>query len=243
MIADSVYRASTDQKWCLDSGCTSHLCKDPDLFTNSRQIDGGVKLASDATALVTAKGDVQMSFSNGKRNKEVTLQNTLYVPTLRTNLVSVAKIVDRNHQVLFTGDRAYIQDASGNVKIMADRVGDLFYLREGQNKACAVSTDAPNDTKEWHRKLGHLNWRDILSMLRNDAVSGMNFRDNDVLPACDTCAANKLSSLPFPKRGKRTTAPLEIVHTDLCGPMRKESHGGARYFLTFTDDYSRWTEV
>jgi len=53
-------------------------------------------------ASATAKGDIQVTFSNDKQNKPVTLQNILYVPTLRMNLLSVAKIVDRKHQVLFT---------------------------------------------------------------------------------------------------------------------------------------------
>jgi len=158
--------------------------------------------------------------------------------------MSIAKIVDKKHQVLFTEKRAYVKDAAGKVKIVADRVGDPFYLRESENTTYAVSSDTSDSSTEWHRKLGHLNWKDtMLTMLRNDMVFGLNFKVDDILPACDACAAGKLTSLPFPKRGKRTSAPLEIVHTDLCGSMRKESHGGASYFLTFTDDYSRWTEV
>lgn len=77
-------------------------------------------------------------------------------------------------------------------------------------------------------------------MLRNNAVSGLNFRSNDSLPAC---AASNITSIPFPKRGKRTSASLEIVYTDVCGPMPIPSQGSARYLLTLTDDYSRWTEV
>jgi len=100
-VADSAYNVTIDQKWCLDSGSTSHLCRNSDLFANSRQIHSGVKLASNATAPVTAKGDVQITVSNGKQDKAVTLQNSLYVPTLRTNFMSIAKIVDKKHQVLF----------------------------------------------------------------------------------------------------------------------------------------------
>jgi len=196
-----------------------------------------VKLASNATAPVTAKGNVEITVSNGKQDKAITLQNALYVPTLRTNLMSIAKIVDKRHQILFIEKQAYVKDASG--KVVADRVGNLFYLRESENATYAVSSNTTDSSTEWHRKLGHLNWKDMLMMLRNDMVSGLDFKVDNTLPACDICAAGKLTSLPFPKRGKRTSAPLEIVHTDLCGPMRKESQGGASYFLTFTDDYSR----
>ncbi|XP_018304706.1 uncharacterized protein [Mycetomoellerius zeteki] len=123
---ESAWNTVCDPKWCLDSGCTSYLCNDSELFTSSHQLNSGIKLASDATAPATAKGDVQ---------------NTLYVPTLRTNLISVAKIIDKKHQVLFTEDRAYIKDAHGNTKMIVDRVGNLFYLRRGEDAACTISSD------------------------------------------------------------------------------------------------------
>ena len=40
-------------------------------------------------------------------------------------------------------------------------------------------------------------------------------------------------------RGIRSSSVLELVHSDVCGPMKAESLGGARYFITFIDDYSR----
>lgn len=36
---------------------------------------------------------------------------------------------------------------------------------------------------------------------------------------------------------------LEIIHTDLCGPMRTQSLRGSKYFMTFTDDFSRWCQI
>ena len=41
----------------------------------------------------------------------------------------------------------------------------------------------------------------------------------------------------------RAHIPLEIVHSDICGPMQRSSTGGCNYFLTFIDDYSRKTWV
>lgn len=53
-----------------------------------------------------------MTVSDGERDRPITLQNILYVPELRTNLLSVAKIVDKNHYVLFTEKRAYVKTRS-----------------------------------------------------------------------------------------------------------------------------------
>ena len=41
----------------------------------------------------------------------------------------------------------------------------------------------------------------------------------------------------------KSTRKLQIVHSDVCGPMHTESIGGCKYFVTFIDDYSRYCHV
>ena len=54
----------------------------------------------------------------------------------------------------------------------------------------------------------------------------------------------KITAKPFPKKSERETSqPLELVHSDICGPMQVESVGGSKYFVTFIDDYSKYTTV
>ncbi|KAL7296875.1 hypothetical protein TKK_0010267 [Trichogramma kaykai] len=92
--------ATTNDKWCLDRGSTSHICGDESKFKTFRTRAAVCKLASDATATIRAKGDVNTS-DNALRN--ITLKDTLYVPNLRSNLVSVAKVVDAGFNVNFGG--------------------------------------------------------------------------------------------------------------------------------------------
>ncbi|KAH9679431.1 hypothetical protein KPL71_026128 [Citrus sinensis] len=47
----------------------------------------------------------------------------------------------------------------------------------------------------------------------------------------------------FSAKGVRATVPLELVHTDVCGPINVQARGGYEYFITFTDDYSRYSYV
>ena len=83
---------------------------------------------------------------------------TLYVPDVRTNLISVAKIIDKGNAVTLTKDGAFVKDSDGNVKIAADRIGDLFYIR-GKNEVCAVAVESAvkNESESWHARLGHSN--------------------------------------------------------------------------------------
>ena len=58
--------------------------------------------------------------------------------------------------------------------------------------------------------------------------------------ACEPCLLGKMTKILFSGTMERATDLLEIIHTDVCGPMSVEARGGNRYFLTFTDDLSRY---
>lgn len=157
--------------------------------------------------------------------------------------MSVAKIVDNHHQVLFTKDKAFIQDSKGNATAIAKRVNNLFYLQGESPQAYIADRYEPSQTKLWHERLGHLNTKDLNSMWKTQSITGLKLESGTNRINCEICAAGKLSRTPFAATSKKNVGILDIVHTDVCGPMRTESHGGARYFVTFIDDASRWCQV
>ncbi len=94
----------------------------------------------------------------------------------------------------------------------------------------------------WHERLGHLN---MASLKELDAmVNGMNLKEVPLHHICEGSVKGKHQRTSFPKDGAtKASQLLEIVHIDVCGPMKTTLHGGARYFLTFIDDFSRKTHV
>ncbi|KAK1572648.1 hypothetical protein QYE76_018788, partial [Lolium multiflorum] len=64
--------------------------------------------------------------------------------------------------------------------------------------------------------------------------------DFESLDRCEACLMGKMTKTPFSGMMERATDLLEIIHTDVCGPMSVASRGGYRYVLTFTDDLSRY---
>ena len=52
-----------------------------------------------------------------------------------------------------------------------------------------------------------------------------------------------MTKRPFNAKGRRAQDLLELVHSDVCGPMSIQAKGGYEYFITFTDDYSRFGYV
>ena len=60
---------------------------------------------------------------------------------------------------------------------------------------------------------------------------------------CELCLIGKMTKTPFSGTMERASDLLEIIHIDVCGPMSVEAHGGYRYFLTLTDDLSRYVYI
>ena len=60
------------------------------------------------------------------------------------------------------------------------------------------------------------------------------------LDTCEPCLMGKMTRTPFNGTMERAVDLLGIIHTDVCGPMNITARNGFRYFVTFTDDLSRY---
>lgn len=97
--------------------------------------------------------------------------------------------------------------------------------------------------ERWHQRLGHSNYQRIRHMLSRDLISGVPQLPTASHIQCEACIKGKHNRHRIPKQAtNRATRPLELVHSDLCGPF-PASLTGSRYFITFTDDYSRFSWV
>ena len=95
---------------------------------------------------------------------------------------------------------------------------------------CKVDNDSA--TYLWHCCLGHIGVK-RMKKLHDDGLL-------ESLDACEPCLMGKMTKTPFSKTMERAIDLLEIIHTDVCDPMSMDARGGYCYFLTFTDDLSRY---
>ena len=95
------------------------------------------------------------------------------------------------------------------------------------------------DFATWHAKLVHIG-RDRMTRLDREGLLGSLTKVD--LQLCEPCLVGKACRKPF-GRTNRVAQPIELVHSDICGPMNKKARHGASYFLTLIDDYSRYSYV
>ena len=81
----------------------------------------------------------------------------------------------------------------------------------------------------WHRRLGHYYYNDL-----NKYLELHNIKDSE----CLDCKVSKLKRKPHTGKSPSASNILEIIHSDLIGPIRK-SITGKKYILTFIDEFSR----
>lgn len=89
----------------------------------------------------------------------------------------------------------------------------------------------------WHEKLGHQNKQYVERFLKQREIGYL--KDETF---CESCMKGKQHRKNFGTR-ERASSPGELVHTDICGPMSKDSIGKKRYFVAFTDDFSKYRHV
>ena len=88
----------------------------------------------------------------------------------------------------------------------------------------------------WHCRLGHIGVKRMKKIHDDGLLESLDYESVD---ACEPCLMGKMTKTLFYGTMERATDLLEIIHTDVCGPMSVEARGGYRYFLTFIDDLSR----
>ena len=238
--AYSVFAATNDNNvlnkdvWCLDSGATSHICCNRSFFETFVAHVELITLADQSEIKAEGRGTVRINECN------IVLNDVLFIPNLQCNFISVGRIAVKD-VVKFNSREAKIMDENGKTILCAEKLGDLF-LYTAKKNTLYMTTANIDEVMKWHNRYGHLNVAGLSELSRKKLVNGLNIQfPNEI--NCTTCLKSKCTTKPFSSSENRATELLEIIHTDICGPVNVNSSGGARYILTFIDDYSRYVFV
>ena len=91
-----------------------------------------------------------------------------------------------------------------------------------------------NSTYLWHCRLGYINEKHISKLHQVGLLNSFDFESYDT---CESCLLGKMTKDPFTGHSERANELLDLIHTDVCGPLSSDARGGYKYFITFTDDF------
>jgi hypothetical protein len=110
----------------------------------------------------------------------------------------------------------------------------LAYLNRNENKAV-------KEAKLWHKRMGHVNFKSLHQLNTNKVVIGVPTQST-LDGTCVGCMVEKQSKEKFPPKVSHwAEVVFELVYMDICGPLFVSLMLGSMYFITFIDDYNRWT--
>ena len=234
--------------WLIDSGANKNMGNDKESFTELRPLekDDPKKVAvGDGNLLdVKMKGTVELDVEVDGEIKKCKLKNTLFVPDLCFNLVSVGKASESEVTVIFSGDDCKFINKHSTVIATGQKVHGLYQLNCIKSKAKALCVTSKVNDKEsvWHSRFAHLGNKNLSKLSKEEMVLGFDYDIPKSQEICKPCAEGKHHRSKFPKEGgKRAKEILEIVHSDVWGKMDVQSLSKKEHFGTFIDDKSRFT--
>ena len=234
--------------WWVDSGATQHMNPEKKDFVEYTAFDDPVKvnLADKSYILAYGSGQIPIRLFDVNQPVDVLLKNVLYVPKIKNRLFSVSSAVEDGGCLQFDRESVTLKK-DGKSKTIGTKIGKLYHLNRRPDDSKEYCNLVKRDNVSlWHERFGHLNSGDLKLLNDQRLVNGMEMSSVDEAgdDVCHGCALGKSKRLPFPKKSfHKTTKPLQLIHSDVCGPVHVPSLGGSRYFVTFTDDYSRYVTV
>ena len=241
---------SRAEKWLVDSGASSHMTSNRKLLMDYEEFETPekVRLGDGRTVDAVGFGNIHLKMLfRVSQPKRSTMYRVLYVPQLSCNLFSVRAAASKGNFVKFGRSRCWIRDGKGRLCGMGTLEDKLYKLdceAVQPETASAATADEGNDIDTWHFRLGHASEQCVKNTANEELATGINLPKHTKLSFCEGCVAGKLKRAPFKPVGEiRSKRKLQLVHSDVCGPMPTDSIGGNKYFVTFIDDYSRCCAV
>nr|GEZ69041.1 retrovirus-related Pol polyprotein from transposon TNT 1-94 [Tanacetum cinerariifolium] len=171
--------------------------------------------------------------------------DSLNAKTLNVKSVSMCDkcVLHDKHNMKST---CFIRDLKGNDLLSGSPGTDLYSITlqntNSPNPICLVAKATSSQAWLWHRRLSHLNFDTINLLSKNDIVIGLPNVKFVKDHLCSSCELKKAKQKSFHiKLTPSSKRRLQLLHMNLCGPMRVASINGKRYVLVIVDDYSRYT--
>ncbi|GJR30660.1 putative ribonuclease H-like domain-containing protein [Tanacetum coccineum] len=231
-------------KGIVDSGCSRHMTGNKAYLVEYQDYNGGPVAFGGSKGYLPGKGKIK----TGKLDFE----DVCFVKELQHfNLFSVSQMCDKKNKVLFTDTECLVLSPDfklpdeNQVLLRVPRQNNMYSFKLKNivptgGLACLIVKATVDESNKWHRRLGHVNFKNLNKLMKGNLVRGLPskiFQNDHTCVACQkgkqhkaSCKAKLVSSI---------SQPLQLLHMDLFGPTSIRSINHKTYCLVITDDFSR----
>jgi hypothetical protein len=227
--------------WLIDSGASKHMTGYKESLSDLVQKDSPhkVKLGDDYQYPIKGVGEASYKLDSGKPMK---MKDVLYVPGLKKNLLSISALDEKGFRVAFIDGEVLMWPRGksiDDVVVIGVQEGGLYKLKGHFVSALVHSTITPSEL--WHRRFSHIHYKAL--PIVSKMVTGLPEIQVEHEGICKGCAQGKNVKKPFPSSDSKAKGVLDIIHSDVCGPMSTASLSRYVYYVSFIDDFSRKTWI
>jgi hypothetical protein len=239
-MMDSSDGSNTYDLW-FDTGATHHIVCDRKLVHELQE--------SHIESVLLGGGEKHPVLGQGKMIIEggpsgtVNLNGALLVPSLKLNLCSGVQVTAKGAECWQGGDKIVIRK-DNEVIMTGHKVGGMYRMNGRivlSQGSLAVTQLTQESVVLWQKRFGHTGKGAISDLITGEAVSGLGNVGTD--DGCDICVKAKQTREHFARSSSRALNVLELVHSDVIGPLRTRGMRNERYVVTLMDDFSRYSEV
>ncbi|WVZ49109.1 hypothetical protein U9M48_000490 [Paspalum notatum var. saurae] len=234
--AAATHGYAVDSNWYVDTGATDHITSDLERLTTKERYTGGdqIQVANGAGLSISHVGHSSIA----GLTRPLHLNHILYAPKINKHLISVKKLATDNDAIVeFHPDSFFVKDRATKHLLLKGKCRNGLYTLPNKSQAFLTARISP---EQWHRRLGHPAAPVVLRILQDNNIAV----NTEISPSliCHACQLGKSHQLPFSSSSHVTTAPLELVHTDVWGPALP-SVNNSKYYVSFIDDFSRYVWI
>lgn len=237
----SVYKNENLHKWICDSGASVHIFPEKEYFHDYKKFDPPMEInvgKKGVSMKAYGMGKMEVKHEVEKRWLTADIIDVWHVPEVIGPLFSVHAAAARKFNTIFTSSSVELRDQANNVVLEGKAEGSIYTLHMTPLKPKRESAMI-SSLQVYHERLAHQNKRYVKDFLKTRNIP---FTD-DTSELCDGCALGKMHRLPFKPRKNRASSVGEIIHSDVNGPMETTSLGGAKYYVCFKDDFSKYRRI
>ncbi|GKB46166.1 putative ribonuclease H-like domain-containing protein [Tanacetum coccineum] len=229
------------------SGCSRHMTRDIAYLLDFKEFDRGY---------VTFGGGAhggRISDKGTLKTGSLNFEDVYFVNELNFNLFSVSQMCDKKNYVLFTDTKCLILSRNfklpneSQILLKIPRKDNMYSfdmknIVPKESLTCLVTKATSYESILWHRRLGHINFKNINKLVKDNLIRGLPTKCFENDQTCVACLKGKQHrSSCKSKVLNPITKPLFMLHMDLFGPTFVSSLMHKKYCLVVTDDYSRFT--
>lgn len=238
-FAFSILPSMDTTEWIVDSGANTHICANPKLLYTTHKLDNStIIFLPDGTSRIVAYA------RKAKINKDIVLEELLYVPGFTHNLISVAKLIEHLHiKCTFFSTHCTFQKINTDHLVEVGKVKDNLYIMDTVSEKYYISFFNPKDmsVQDWHVFMGHPS----VTAMQYMQISKGQMHDEALkaIENCEVCIKSKQARDHLHVLNRRTEGLFDMVHGGIWGLYKQENICNITYVLTLVEDFNRtiWT--